>query len=419
MGAVNTRPERSGEQCRPAWQMVVQGAFALAAAMGIGRFVFTPILPLMQAQAGMSAQTGNALATANYVGYLAGAVAAIVLPRLARSIPALRTCLVLLAATLAGMAVTTDTVAWLAMRAVAGVASALIFVIASNATLQRLRSHAQHLTGWVYCGVGAGIAVSGLCVLAVDAVGGWQLAWWVAATLTTALAAVAWRLPAPQAPAVSPDTRAGGASGRRRFAALLVGYSLEGAGYIIAGTFLVAALSRTGPAWLGNGAWVLVGLAAAPSCVLWAAAAHRFSRPSLLIAALLLQAVGMALPALFGGIAAALVSAVLFGGTFMGVTTLTLATGAHLGVPRATALLTAGYSLGQVLGPLGVAPLLTRGYGPALLVAAVLAAAAAAATALLRLRSPAAGPVDGSGPGTHPGSASPPEGAAPRGPTAT
>ncbi|GAA1228570.1 YbfB/YjiJ family MFS transporter [Prauserella halophila] len=417
MGSVDTRPERDGEQCRPAWQVVVQGAFALAAAMGIGRFVFTPILPLMQAQAGMSAQTGNALATANYLGYLTGAVAAIVLPRLARSIPALRTCLVLLTATLAGMAVTTDTVAWLGMRAVAGVASALIFVIASNATLQRLRSHAQHLTGWVYCGVGAGIAVSGLCVLAVDAAGGWQLTWWVAATLTTALAAVAWRLPAPQAAVVPPNSHTG--RGRLRFAVLLAGYTLEGAGYIIAGTFLVAALSRTGPGWLGNGAWVLVGLAAAPSCVLWAAAAQRVSRPSLLTGALLLQAVGMALPALFGGIAVALVSAVLFGGTFMGITTLALATGSHLGVPRATALLTAGYSLGQVLGPLGVAPLLARGYGPALLVAAGLAATAPAATALLRLRSPAAGPGSGTDPGAHPGSAGPPEGASPRGRAAT
>ncbi|GAA1205398.1 YbfB/YjiJ family MFS transporter [Prauserella alba] len=401
MAAVDIHSARSGAQHRPTWHVVVQGGFALAAAMGVGRFVFTPILPLMQAQAGISPHTGNALATANYVGYLAGAVAAILVPRLARSRPALRTCLVLLTVTLAGMAVTTDTVVWIGMRTMAGVASALIFVIASNAALERLRTHAQHLTGWVYCGVGAGIAVSGLCVLAVDAVGGWRTAWWVAAALTTALASVAWRLPAPQTPAASPDTDTGNGSGRRLFAALLVGYALEGAGYIVAGTFLVAALSRNGPSWLGNGSWILVGLAAAPSCALWAAAAHRFSRPDLLIGALLLQAVGMALPALFGGVAPALVSAVLFGGTFMGVTTLTLATGAHLGVPRATALLTAGYSIGQVLGPLGVAPLLTRGYGPALLVAAALATAAAAATALLRFHSPATGPPNGGRTGAH------------------
>jgi Uncharacterised MFS-type transporter YbfB len=39
--------------------------------------------------------------------------------------------------------------------------------------------------------------------------------------------------------------------------------SLEGVGYIIAGTFLVAAINENSPAWAGSGAWVLVGLAAA------------------------------------------------------------------------------------------------------------------------------------------------------------
>ena len=50
------------------WLTVLQGAAALAATIGIGRFVYTPILPLMHEQAGLTAAQGSLLATANYLG---------------------------------------------------------------------------------------------------------------------------------------------------------------------------------------------------------------------------------------------------------------------------------------------------------------------------------------------------------------
>ena len=97
---------------------------------------------------------------------------------------------------------------------------------------------------------------------------------------------------------------------------------------------------------------------------------------------------GIALPALIGGTASALVSAVLFGATFLGVSALALATGAQLRFPRSVALLTAGYSVGQILGPPAVAPLLSHGYRPALLLAALVVLAAALAAAVLRIGFP-------------------------------
>jgi hypothetical protein len=139
---------------------------------------------------------------------------------------------------------------------------------------------------------------------------------------------------------------------------LFASYTLEGIGYIIAGTFLVAAIEQSSPGWIGSGAWVLVGLAAAPSSALWAWLGRRCSRPDLLLTALVVQAVGIALPAEAGGVAAALIAAFLFGATFLGVATIVLAAGAHLQFPRSVALLTAGYSAGQILGPLVVTPLL-------------------------------------------------------------
>ncbi len=119
----------------------------------------------------------------------------------------------------------------------------------------------------------------------------------------------------------------------RRFAMLFASYTLEGIGYIVAGTFLVAAIKQTSSGWLGDGAWLFVGLAAAPSAALWAWLGARWSHPKLLVVALTLQAVGIALPAVAGGATAALVGAVLFGGTFIGVSTMTLAAGRLLRFP--------------------------------------------------------------------------------------
>lgn len=122
---------------------------------------------------------------------------------------------------------------------------------------------------------------------------------------------------------------------------MLLAHTLDGVGYIIAGTFLVAAIDQTASTTLGSSAWVL------------------------------------ALPALVGGTAAALTSAVLFGATFLGVATVALATGVHLRTPRAVAILTTGYGAGQIAGPVLVTLVLHHSYQPTLLAGAAVAAVAA------------------------------------------
>jgi MFS family permease len=371
------------------WRVVAEGAAGLAVSMGIGRFVYTPILPLMHAQAGLSAEFGSALATANYLGYLAGALLAIFVPALVRSALAYRAGLVVVIVSVALMGATESHAAWFALRLVAGLASALVFVIAVSAMLARLRTHGEHLAGWGFGGVGAGIALSGVVVLIVRPAGTWREAWLASAALALLLAVLAWGLrPEPAAAATALQGNGSDVRPHRWFGTLLVSYTLEGIGYIIAGTFLVAAINQGAAAWVGTSAWVLAGLAAVPAAALWAALGRRWSRPTLLLAALLIQAFGIALPALVPGVAAALVSAALFGATFLGIASMVLALGAHLRYPRAVALLTVGYSVGQILGPVIVTPLLHDGYRVALLVAAGIVLAAAVAAAALQVRRP-------------------------------
>jgi MFS family permease len=370
------------------WAHVGRGAAALGAAMGIGRFAYTPILPLMTAQAAVTPQVAGQLATANYVGYLAGALAGTASSRLTRSAIACRTSLIVLVATLAAMPFATNTIGWLAMRTIAGFTSAVVFVIAVNFLLDHLGDHSPHLPGWGFGGVGIGIALSGALVLALPT-GDWQTAWWMAALSAAVLSVCSWRMGGTQRPAMVSAANPMKALPRKRldrgFAILFVCYTLEGVGYIVAGTFLVAAIRQTSSGWLGSGAWLFVGIAAAPSAALWAWLSARWSHPRLLVVALTLQAVGIALPAVAGGAPAALVGAVLFGGTFIGVSTMALAAGRRWRFPGAVALLTAGYSAGQIVGPVAVAPLLGHGFHSALIAGSLVVVAAAIAAALVRI----------------------------------
>jgi len=368
------------------WAHVGRGAAGLGAAMGIGRFAYTPILPLMTTQAVLTPQAAGTLATANYVGYLAGALAGTASPRLARSTVAWRASLAVLVISLAAMPLAPNIIGWLLLRTVAGFASAVAFVIAVNSMLDHLP---PHLPGWGFGGIGMGIALSGALVLTLPTEAGWQGAWWTAAAVAAVLGAGAWAMRGTSRPAAAPPSSPRRAN--RWFAVLFVSYTLEGIGYIVAGTFLVAAIKQNSSGWLGSGAWLVVGLAAVPSAALWAWLCARWSHPTLLAGALLLQAFGIALPALAPGPVAALSGAVLFGATFIGVSTMALAAGRLLGFPGAVALLTSGYSVGQILGPVAVTPLLRHGFSLALLVAAAVVLLSAMVAGLLRFGFPSAG----------------------------
>ena len=172
--------------------LAAQTGAALAGAMGVGRFVFTPILPLMEAQAHLTSAAASTLATSNYLGYLVGALLGITVPRLSRTRLALRVSGIVLIATLLAMPLTHDVAAWTAIRGLAGVASAVIFMVAGNTILTELTSAQPHILGWAYGGVGAGIALSGALVAVVKSIGGWQAAWWSSAGIAALLFAAAW-----------------------------------------------------------------------------------------------------------------------------------------------------------------------------------------------------------------------------------
>lgn len=369
----------AGHPNRASRATVLRAAAGLAAAMGVGRFVYTPLLPLMQEQTGASPADTALVATANYLGYFLGAVALAVYPTGARSQVLFRSSIVTLLASELVMIAGADVRLWAAARVVAGIASAVIFVYCATAVV----GHPS--AGVTFAGVGVGIATSGLLVVVLGPTVPWSALWILAAAVTAGYATFAWALPPGAAPPPHSGSRAR-ALPSPRWWTLGGSYFLEGLGYIILGTFLVAAVSAGGAAWTGPAAWVVVGIAAAPSPLLWASALRRWSAESLLVVALALQAVSALLPALAPGPAAALLAALLFGGTFMGITLLAMDSALGLGIPRAAAVLTAAYGLGQILGPLAVTPMLGDGFRSAFVCAAAILTASALLAGATRRR---------------------------------
>lgn len=350
--------------------------------MGVGRFVYTPILPLMQQQTDVTHSASAVVATMNYVGYFIGAVAMGVKPGWARSRTVFRTAIVVLVLSELAMLLAPNAELWATSRLIAGIASAAVFVYCTTSIV------GHRSPGIAFAGVGVGIACSGALVVLLESRLTWGRLWIVAAALTAAYGAGAWGLASGSSS--QPTRRVPNYSGRLSKSAIFLcgSYFLEGVGYIILGTFLVAEVSSGAAQWTGPVAWIVVGLAAGPSPALWAIARQHAKPEMLLTGALVLQSISALIPAFLPGTLAATCAAILFGGTFMGITLLAMVAGSELGIPRSAAILTALYGLGQIVGPLLVAPLLSAGYRPAFICSGIVLALAAACAALVRVRKP-------------------------------
>jgi hypothetical protein len=133
----------------------------LAVAMGVGRFAFTPIMPLMLADAGLTLKQAGWLASSNYVGYLIGAI----LPLLFRTRPEtmVRAGLLSIGLATVAMGLTHALFPWLVLRLLAGLSSAWVLIGVSGWSIERLSSYQRPvLTSLVFSGVGVGIAAAGL-----------------------------------------------------------------------------------------------------------------------------------------------------------------------------------------------------------------------------------------------------------------
>lgn len=340
------------------FSLALGGAIALASAMGIGRFAYTPILPEMVAALHLTASEAGLVASANFAGYLIGALAAAASFFAPRRRGWMLGALLASALTTGAMAATSSLAIFVLLRFLGGFASAFALVFTSSLVLDRLSAAGRaHMTGHQFAGVGAGIALSALLVAqlaAQDAAWQWQ---WIATAALSLLAVIG-------VAALIPAQRDGGgaatANGDRGIgsplAALIVAYGLFGFGYVITATFLVQ-LVRTSAeiAPLEPIIWVIVGLAGIPSVALWAAVGRRIGLGRGYALACLIEAAGVLSSVLWNAPAGAILAAILLGGTFIGITVLGLVGARRLAIGAASriiGLMTASFGVGQIIGPI-------------------------------------------------------------------
>jgi hypothetical protein len=341
----------------------VAGVLSLAVAMGIGRFAFTPLLPLMIQEGQLDVAAGGWIAAANYAGYLVGAMTASRLKWSAVGLGA--AALVLTALLTAAMALPLPAWLWGALRFAAGVCSAWAFVATAIWCLGALAASGHtHHAGAVYSGVGFGIAAAGLYCLAGSVRHARAPAMWVelgimSALLIVPVALVLRHLHArmPARPAAAP--RAPAPEGLR---GLVVCYGMLGFGYILPATFLpVMARALVSDPRLFGLAWPVFGITAAVSTFVAGWALRHATRLQVWAVSNVIMGLGVLLPSLWlGGVTIAL-SALMVGGTFMIVTLAgvqEVRALVHGDATPAVARMTSSFALGQIAGPIASSLLL-------------------------------------------------------------
>lgn len=370
-------------------RLALAGLIALAAAMGIGRFVYTPILPGMAAELGLTPSDTGLIASANFLGYLIGAVAAaggwaqgrertIMLAGLAAS--------TLLAF---AMALTDSFAAFLVIRLAAGIASAFVMVFMAAIVFSHLadagRSDLQALH---FAGVGVGIALSALMMALLIGFGAAWPGGWIGAGLISLACLIAVYVMVDRGPASDePDRREPELPTDPAINRLINGYGLFGLGYVVTATFLVAIVRQGEADRLFEAAvWLVAGLAGIPSVWLWNRVAGRIGLNAAYALACVVEAMGVTASVTLGGHVGPLIAGALLGGTFIAITALGLQAGRLL-VPEAPrrifALMTAAFGVGQIVGP--VAAGIAAEYSGGFLLPSLGAAAALMFSALLVL----------------------------------
>lgn len=368
-------PEPAGVQghavmtAASALRIALAGMAALAVAMGIGRFAFTPILPMMQEDGGLTVAAGGYLASANYLGYFLGSLVATRL-HVRDEVAVLGSLLLIGIATLM-MGLVDHYPSWLLLRLIAGIANAWIAIFAFSWCLDRLAVLQRPvLNSLIFTGVGAGTMLAGMiCILLMRISASSAQAWMTFGLLALAATAAVWTTYAGSSTAqhAAPRPRASGVPWSREAVVLVFCFGASGFGYIIPATFLPAMARAiiSDPAVFGW-AWPVFGFAAMASTLFAAALLRGFAPRRVWMACHLVMGFGVVLPVFATGMAGIVTAALCVGGTFMVITMLSIQEAravAGAQVVQLTAVMTAAFALGQILGPVVASVLLDAGLG--------------------------------------------------------
>lgn len=332
------------------------GFVCLVLAMGIGRFAYTPVLPVMLDDKLLDIGTAGAIASIHFTGYAMGAFASafvITTPRVMLSIS-----LVIVAISTVAMGLSDNHAVWFAARWLAGFCSAVILIIVSTYHIRYL-SGPEHgnLQGWVFAGVGTGIMIVGIVVLAMMVMDVSSRTIWLG---FGGLAGVGTMyLFAQQVDLARSSTVADADRENHRTPlswAIILPYAAMGFGYIVPATYLpvMAKAILPSPLIFGLG-WPIFGIAAAVSTIFIGRFQAHFSNRQIWLVSQTVMALGLLAPVVFQSIFAIIFAALCVGGTFMVITMAGMKEAHKIAGPgdaqRHVAAMTLAFAIGQIAGP--------------------------------------------------------------------
>lgn len=337
--------------------VLIGGILLLVVAMGISRFAFTPILPFMRQDEGLTFEDGGILASSNYIGYFVGALGAGFIYRNRKNVLLINVLINVISVIYMGL--THSFWLWMILRFVAGATGGFIFVLTSSIIMDYLASHfLLKRSGYLFSGIGLGIAISGLLVPFFESSFKWEGAWIGLGFLSACFLFITfslWKSATMHDSEKVPKTKE-----TKIFQGfmswLILAYGLEGLGYIITGTFLVDIIYNIESLRsFASFSWVLTGVCAIPSAPFWTKFVSKYSAIKVLAVAYILQIIGIVLPVFFQTAWSVLLSAALYGITFVGIVALSTGYAREL-YPKQSgsvvSILTTVYALGQIIGPI-------------------------------------------------------------------
>jgi MFS family permease len=339
--------------------IIFAGIIALIIGVGVARFAFTSLLPLMLNDF-LTIKTAGFLASLNYLGYLAGSIFAIFIKDIYTKVKYFRIGLFLSISSTLILAITSNETLWMISRVVAGFGTAMNLVVCSSIVMTKLNiENKTKAMGFYFSGVGFSIVVTDIIIKTINLNENlWQMSW----LYLTIFAAIVSVYPLY---ILSIDKKIDTAIVKHKidknifttFTVLLIlAYFCEGIGFVVQATFLPDIInSLEGLEGYGSLTWLFVGIAGIPSSILWMRLAHNYGSVNMIILALLIQVVGILIPALSNNMYLNLLSGILYGGTFIGLVALFMNLGGKLSEKNPVVLMgiiTSAYGIGMILAPL-------------------------------------------------------------------
>ena len=338
-------------------KVLIAGVLSLLAMIGVARFAYTPMLPVMQEQAGLSIAGGGWLAASNYLGYFTGAVVAASISSLTLKDYFYRAGLVLAVLTTVAMGLTESVWWWALWRYIAGLAAACGLLIGSGLIMHWLVSNNMRPElGIHFLGLGGGIAMVAAIGELMLGVFDWRNQWYIYTGIAMLLAVPAWLwLPKPNLTGVtsSGSQIADRPPGKAFYNLIMVAYFCAGVGYAVITTFIVAHINQIS----GEGgalAFMLLGIAAAPAPMMWDFITRKTGFINALALAFILQLVGSVLPFIQPTAGWAYAGALLFGSSFVGIVSMVLTMAGRFYPTKPAKMMgkmTLSYGVAQVLAP--------------------------------------------------------------------